>query len=60
MIGQDPLLKAGIVAGHYQLVYVSPEHLLRDLEIREMFRSEVYTNNLVALVVDEAHCIDTW
>ena len=60
MIGQDSSLKASIVAGEYQLVYVSPEHLLRDLEIREMFRSEVYINNLVALVVDEAHCIDTW
>ena len=59
-VGQEPSIKAAVVAGEYQLVYITPEYLLRDLKIREMFRSDIFVDNLVALVVDEAHCIDTW
>ena len=50
----------GIVAGDYQLVYLSPESLLYDENLRNMLCSKVYIDNLVALAVDEAHCIDTW
>ena len=59
-MGQDSFAKAAIVAGKYQLVFISPEYLLGDLAVRTMFRSDVYVDNLMALVVDEAHCIDTW
>ena len=25
-----------------------------------MLRTEVYQNNLVGVIVDEAHCVETW
>ena len=59
-VGQEPSIKAAVIAGEYQLVYITPEYLLRDLRIREMFRSQVFVVNMIALIVDEAHCIDTW
>lgn len=58
---QDDLaVKAGVVAGDFQLVYMSPESLLCVLQWREMFRSEIYQKNLVAAIVDEAHCVEKW
>jgi len=53
-------MKSGVMAGDFQLIYLSPERLVQDLEIRELFRSPIYVQSLVAFVVDEAHCIDTW
>ena len=52
--------RAAVIAGEYELIYISPECLLQDEEIRDMLRSDVFNDNLIALVVDEAHCIDTW
>lgn len=56
----DPAVKSAVAAGHYQLVYLSPESLLCVLQWREMFRSAVYQRNLIAVVVDEAHCVEKW
>ena len=56
----DPAVKAAVIAGDCQLVYMSPESLLCVLHWREMFRSGVYQKNLVATVVDEAHCVEKW
>ena len=42
------------------MIYMSPESLLCVLKWREMFRSTVYQNNLIAIVVDEAHCVEKW
>ena len=49
-----------ISEGKYQLVFVSPEALLTDLHWRDMLMSPVYQENLVAFVVDEAHCVTKW
>lgn len=49
-----------IMQGQCQLVYISPEALLCNLYWREILRSEVWQLNLVALVVDEAHCVQKW
>ena len=49
-----------VISGEFQIVYLSPEALLQNLRVREMFRSDVYMDNLVALVVDEVHCVHTW
>ncbi len=46
--------------GGYQLLYTTPETLINSPSWREMIRSDIYTTNLVAYVVDEAHCIDEW
>ena len=46
--------------GEAQLVYISPEQLLVNLQWQEMLRSEVYQRNFVAFVVDEAHTVSKW
>ena len=49
-----------VVDGKHQLVFVSPENLLDNPLLRGMLTSEVYQSHLVAVVVDEAHCIEKW
>ena len=46
--------------GMCQLVYITPESLLCNLHWRELLRTKIYQENLVALVVDEAHCVKKW
>ena len=46
--------------GEVQLLYISPESILRNLQWRKMLLSDTYQANLVAVVVDEAHCIAQW
>ena len=55
----DELVQA-VLAGEYQIIFLSPEVLLTELRWREMLRTEVYQNNLVGVIVDEAHCVETW
>ena len=43
-----------------QLLYISPEALLQNCQWREMLLSQPYRENLVAIAVDEAHCIVRW
>ena len=49
-----------VVDGKHQLIFVSLENLLDNPLLREMLTSEVYQSHLVAVVVDEAHCIEKW
>ena len=49
-----------VCSGVYQIVYMSPEALLTDEQWRDMLLSPVYRENLVGLVVDEAHCVKKW
>ncbi len=46
--------------GKAQLIYISPEALLTNLHWRELLRSQVYQENLVAFAVDEAHTVKKW
>ena len=46
--------------GHYQVIFFSPELILRNETWRDMITSSVYRDNLVGLVVDEAHCVKKW
>ena len=50
----------GVKKGQFQLLYISPESLLRNPQWRELLLSKVYRENLVALVVDKAHCVTKW
>ena len=43
-----------------QVVYIGPENLISNLHWREMLRSKVYQDNLVAFVVDKAHTVKKW
>lgn len=49
-----------VLSGKVQLVYISPESVLNNKKFRGMFLREMYQENLVALVVDEAHCVKLW
>ena len=41
-------------------MYISPENLINNTSYRRMFLRQAYKDNLVAMVIDEAHCIQTW
>ena len=49
-----------VINGQIQLVYISPESLLENKRYRNMLSSKVYQEKMVALVVDEAHCVKFW
>lgn len=46
----DHATERSVLRGEVQLVFITPERLL----------STKYKENLVPLVVDEAHCVKTW
>ena len=56
----DENIRQQVEKGVFSLVFMSPESLLQVLRWREMFRSTIYQDNLVGLVVDEAHCVEKW
>lgn len=49
-----------VIHGSHQLVFMSPESLLDNPDLRNMLLSSTYRERLVAVVIDEAHCIDKW
>ena len=49
-----------VLQGDLQLLYISPENLLNNPKFRSMLLTAKYKDNLVALAVDEAHCVKTW
>ena len=53
----DKEVKAKIFNMMYQLVLINTELLMTNLYWRGMMRTEVDQRQLVAFVVDEAHCI---
>ena len=57
---EDPSAVTRVVEGHHQLVFCSPENLLDNPSLTNMFSSNIYQENMIALIVDEAHCIDKW
>ncbi|KAL5505357.1 hypothetical protein EMCRGX_G006773 [Ephydatia muelleri] len=54
---EDWSVTARVLHGEYQLLYINPEALLRNRLWKEMLCTTKYRDNLVALVVDEAHCV---
>ena len=46
--------------GECQLIYITPEAVICNPYWRELLRTDAYQKNLVALVVDEAHCVKKW
>ena len=49
-----------ILRGDYQVVFISPEQLLTNRCYRMMGSSPEYCEGLIALVIDEAHCVKKW
>ena len=58
--GTDGETHSRICAGEYQLLFMSPVTLLRDKGWRDVLLSAHYQENVVALAVDEAHCVKKW
>ena len=59
-VQQDLEVMRDVKQGQIQLLYISPESVLRNPQWREMLLSTVYQENIVAVVVDEAHCVTQW
>ena len=57
---QDVEAMRGVKSGTFQLLYISPESLLQNPQWRDMLSSRIYQKNIVALLVDEAHCNTQW
>jgi len=49
-----------VIAGRIQLLFISPESSLNNKSYKGMLLSDKYKEKLVAVVVDEAHCVKTW
>ena len=49
-----------VLEGKIQLLFISPESILLNPRYRSMLLSKQYKENLIALVIDEAHCVKTW
>ena len=56
----DPTARHHVIDGQVQLVFISPENLMCNLQYRGMLRAPCYKSNLVAVAVDEAHCVKLW
>lgn len=48
-----------VCLGKFQLIFMSPEMLLNN-KWRDLILSPHYSENLKALIVDEAHCVQKW
>ena len=57
---EESTVLENITEGRYQIVFFTPESLLRNQRWREMLCSDTYINNLVGLAVDEVHCVTKW
>ena len=57
---EESTVLENIIEGRYQIVFFTPESLLRNQRWREMLCSDIYINNLVGLAVDEVHCVTKW
>ena len=53
-------IASGVENGDYTLMFMSPEALVSSCRWSEIFQTPTYLENLVAVVVDEAHCIEKW
>ena len=53
----DPVATTAVLNGTIQLVFISPENLLNNRKFCTMFEKDIYQERMVALVIDEAHCV---
>ena len=49
-----------VLHGDVQLLFISPESIINNTKYRIMLLSTTYKTKLVAVVVDEAHCVKMW
>ena len=56
----DNPVEPALYEGAYQVVFFSPEALLCKATWRDMIQTQVYKENVVAFVIDEAHLVKKW
>ena len=56
----DRLAIESVLTGNVELVFISPESIITNPLYRNMLFTKAYKDNMVGLVVDEAHCVKTW
>ena len=56
----DIAARRKVICGEVQVVLMSPENAIENPTYRNMFLSATYKSKMIALVVDEAHCVRTW
>ena len=56
----DPNAIKNVLSGCIQLVFISPESIINNPAFRNMLLSTPYKERMVALTIDEAHCVKTW
>ena len=52
--------RRAVLDGNVEMVFTSPENLIFNKSYRDMLRTDIYKKRLVALIIDEAHCVKTW
>ena len=52
-------LSQDIITGSLKFLFAHPESLVSD-EGRKILKSEPYGRNVVAVIIDEAHCVELW
>jgi len=58
-LGEPKLILRKVLQGDVQIVFTSPENLLDNENFQSMLLTPKY-KKLIALVIDEAHCVKTW
>ncbi len=56
---RDAILE-GVQKGKYQVVFFTPKMILLQRKWRKILSSDVYTNRIKGLIIDEAHCVPKW
>lgn len=56
----DKEVNKRVLNGKVQLIFITPESIIENSMFRNMLLSKVFQEKLIALVVDEAHCIKLW
>ena len=56
----DVLCKRRVLKGKVQLVFITPENIIENRTYRDILLLPVHQEKLIALVIDEAHCVKTW
>lgn len=59
-VRDDCSLQQKIYEGQFQILFFSPECLLRNSKWRDMLLTSWYQENMVGFIVDEAHCVKKW
>lgn len=49
-----------LLAGSYKILFAAPEAIICVSRWRDVLLNPPYCNSVVAVVVDEAHCVSKW